>query len=75
MDKNEASGIERIRMIHESFLWLSTRAYAADVLEKELGEARKRERDAINELCNKCGRYREEHNGTCDGCRWHHGKA
>lgn len=23
-----------------------------------------------NELCFKCGRYRESHNGACDGCRW-----
>ena len=22
-----------------------------------------------NELCLKCGRYREAHNGPCDGCR------
>ena len=26
-----------------------------------------------NELCCKCGNYREAHNGACDGCRW--GKA
>lgn len=23
-----------------------------------------------NELCCKCGNYREAHNGACDGCRW-----
>lgn len=23
-----------------------------------------------NELCCKCGNYREAHNGECDGCRW-----
>ena len=23
-----------------------------------------------NELCFKCGNYREAHNGSCDGCRW-----
>lgn len=23
-----------------------------------------------NELCLKCGRYHEAHNGACDGCRW-----
>ena len=29
------------------------------------------ERDAMrNELCYLCGKYREEHNGACDGCRW-----
>lgn len=44
-------------------------------LQKRLAESERRERDAINELCQKCGRYREEHNGACDGCRWHHAKA
>ena len=23
-----------------------------------------------NELCQKCGRYREAHNGACNGCKW-----
>jgi hypothetical protein len=23
-----------------------------------------------NELCLKCGSYREAHKGACDGCRW-----
>lgn len=23
-----------------------------------------------NELCYKCGQYREAHNGSCDGCKW-----
>ena len=27
-------------------------------------------RDCVNELCYKCGNYREEHLGACDGCRW-----
>ena len=27
-------------------------------------------KDCVNELCLKCGSYREEHNGACDGCRW-----
>lgn len=26
--------------------------------------------DAVNELCLKCGSYRQEHEGACDGCRW-----
>ena len=26
--------------------------------------------NAINELCQKCGRYREAHNGACNGCKW-----
>ena len=29
------------------------------------------ERDVLrNELCYLCGKYREAHNGACDGCRW-----
>ena len=34
-----------------------------DELKKELAAMR-------NELCFKCGNYREAHNGACDGCRW-----
>lgn len=26
--------------------------------------------DLRNELCIKCGRSGEAHNGACDGCRW-----
>lgn len=26
-----------------------------------------------NELCQKCGQYKEAHNGACDGCRYRHG--
>jgi len=26
--------------------------------------------DLRNELCLTCGRYKEAHNGACDGCRW-----
>ena len=34
-------------------------------------EAKERENKALrNELCFKCGQYREAHNGSCDGCKW-----
>ena len=26
--------------------------------------------DCVNELCLQCGKYRQEHEGACDGCRW-----
>lgn len=26
-----------------------------------------------NELCLKCGSYKEAHRGACDGCRFRHG--
>lgn len=39
-------------------------------LRKQL-EQTQAERGAMrNELCCKCGNYREAHNGACDGCRW-----
>ena len=37
---------------------------------KERDEARKELAAMRNELCCKCGNYREAHNGACDGCRW-----
>ena len=27
-------------------------------------------RDCRNELCLRCGSYREKHLGACDWCRW-----
>ena len=27
-------------------------------------------RDCVNELCLKCGDYRNEHLGACNDCRW-----
>lgn len=32
-------------------------------LEREL-------RDCRNELCLRCGDYKQRHLGACDGCRW-----
>lgn len=26
--------------------------------------------DCRNELCLRCGQYKERHNGACEGCRW-----
>lgn len=37
---------------------------------KERDESRKQLHEVKNELCFKCGNYREAHNGACDGCRW-----
>ena len=35
----------------------------------------KAERAALkNELCYKCGNYKQAHNGWCDSCRWKKGK-
>ena len=27
-------------------------------------------KDCRNELCQRCGNYRQRHLGACDGCRW-----
>lgn len=27
-------------------------------------------KDCRNELCLKCGEYKQRHMGACDGCRW-----
>ena len=41
-----------------------------ETLQKAMAEC-KAERDVLrNELCYLCGKYREAHNGSCDGCRW-----
>ena len=39
-------------------------------LREQLAASQRRAQDARNELCQKCGRYRESHNGACNGCRW-----
>lgn len=33
----------------------------------KLGADRK---DLINELCQYCGKYKQAHEGACDGCKW-----
>lgn len=27
-------------------------------------------KDCRNELCMRCGQYKQRHLGACDGCRW-----
>lgn len=27
-------------------------------------------KDLINELCKYCGKYKQAHEGACDGCKW-----
>ena len=49
--------IDRLRMA------LASACKERDEMKKELAAMR-------NELCRKCGNYREAHNGACDGCRW-----
>ena len=49
--------IDRLRMA------LASACKERDELKKELASMR-------NELYYLCGKYREAHNGACDGCRW-----
>ena len=41
-----------------------------DSVVEELRRTNTELKDAVNELCLKCGDYKTEHLGTCDGCRW-----
>lgn len=31
---------------------------------------KKRLKACVNELCILCGKYKQEHEGACDGCIW-----
>ena len=39
-------------------------------LRKQLEQTQEERAAMRNELCFKCGNYREAHNGACNGCRW-----
>lgn len=41
-----------------------------DSVVEELRKTKTELKNAVNELCLKCGDYKTEHLGTCDGCRW-----
>ena len=40
-------------------------------LRKENEKLRKELRWCKNELCLKCGDYKQSYLGACDGCRWY----
>ena len=50
---------------------------SAMIVNRELEEKIKRLgselKNARNELCLRCGLYKKEHLGACDGCRYQHG--
>ena len=54
---------ERDELKKECALCSKKSASVIESLQKDLAAMR-------NELCCKCGNYREAHNGACDGCRW-----
>ena len=63
---------EQVRELQEENHASDRAALVAEIekLRKQL-EQTQAERDVLrNELCCKCGNYREDHNGACYGCRW-----
>lgn len=41
-----------------------------DELQGKLFRANRDLKDCRNELCLRCGNYKQKHLGACDGCRW-----
>ena len=56
--------------IDEIRMELASACKERDELKKQLHEVKSELAAMRNELCYKCGNYREAHNGACDGCRW-----
>ena len=56
--------------IDELRMALASACKERDEVRKQLHEAKSELAAMRNELCCKCGKYREAHNGACDGCRW-----
>ena len=56
--------------IDELRMALASACKERDEARKELHESKSELAAMRNELCYKCGNYREAHNGACDGCRW-----
>lgn len=56
---------------------LSETRYRVEYMDRDLKEAcqkitnmKSRCVDMKNELCQYCGKYKNAHEGACDGCRW-----
>lgn len=52
---------------------LEIRADELDDMRKRACRLERELRDCRNELCYRCGRYREAHLGACDHCRYKRG--
>ena len=55
-----------------TFAWMCERldGNAPKIIADALEALQAENRNLRNELCLKCGRYKEAHNGACNGCRW-----
>ena len=56
--------------IDELRMALASACKERDEVRKQLHESKSELAAMRNELCCKCGNYRDAHNGSCDGCRW-----
>jgi len=69
---------ELIQMLHKFTYWCGSSSNAAhdihpticDLAADALESLQAENKSLRNELCLKCGRGKEAHNGACDGCRW-----
>lgn len=66
--------ITELKSIKQSLIKLQ-KDYECAVLERDM--VRKQNdrlltslKDCANELCQKCGKYKNDHLGACDHCKW-----
>lgn len=65
---------EKIKNLHNCIGQLDSCVDQLDEINRGLMAANEKlgaDRKAlINELCQYCGKYKQAHEGACDGCRW-----
>ena len=65
--------IKRLHRYSENCVAYKLDADFADAVQQAADELERLQRelkDCRNELCLKCGKYRDAHLGACNGCRW-----
>lgn len=69
--------IQRNAELLEARQNLSETRYRVEYMDRDLKEAchkitnlKSRCVDMKNELCQYCGKYKQAHEGACDGCKW-----
>ena len=62
--------IERLKAKYERTEFAGTTWISSSLCDVITNKLDNKIKDLRNELCLKCGKYREAHNGACDGCRW-----
>ena len=56
--------IERLKMVKSVLM------ETYDKMVRERDKVKSDLKDCRNELCLRCGDYKQRHLGACDGCRW-----